>query len=181
MVEATQVRMTSKEFLELPETNQIVELIDGEIIMPPAPEDAHQKVSGQTHLFLGRTIPGGELRYAPTDVYFDELNTVQPDIFWVSAENTSCHLMGRLWSGAPDLVVEVLSLSTSHNDYRKKYNLYEKYGGREYWIVDPIAKFVDVYRLEGGQFVRQGVFEMGKSFVSAVLGGQTVSVDVLFK
>jgi Uma2 family endonuclease len=179
MTDSTHIRMTASEYAKLPESNQITELIDGEVIVTPAPDDAHQKTSGHTYLVLARLVRDGELRYAPTDVHLDEINTVQPDLFWVSGENQKCRLVEGAWEGPPDLVVEILSPSTAHRDYREKYNLYEKYGVREYWIIDPIAKFVEVYTHSGTEFVRQGEFKRGQTFVSPILYGQMIQVDPL--
>jgi Uma2 family endonuclease len=118
----------------------------------------------------------GEARFGPTGLHFDDGNSFEPDLFWISPENTHCFLEdnGRYWHGAPDLVIEILSPSTASGDRGIKYETYEKYGVREYGLVDPDAKFVEVYRHEGGRFERQGVFKPNQPFVSAVLGGATI-------
>jgi Uma2 family endonuclease len=71
-------------------------------------------------------------------------------------------------------VIEVLSPSTESNDRGNKFQTYQKYGVREYWLVNPEARFVEVYRHEAGKFERQGVFKPEQPFVSAVLGGATI-------
>src|SRR5688572_12099576 len=134
MVDKTIV--TAREFLELPETNVLTELIKGEIIVAPSPEDRHQKASGKSHIYLVQLVSGGELRYAPADVYLDAITVVQPDLFWVSP-NSICHLVnGKYWRGAPDLVIEILSPSTTRRDRGIKFDLYEKHGVREYWLME---------------------------------------------
>ncbi len=60
--------------------------------------------------------------------------------------------------GAPDLVVEVLSLSTARNDRGKKFRAYERAGVREYWIVDPKKKSVEVYLLQDGKFEIDNIY-----------------------
>ena len=77
-------------------------------------------------------------------------------------------------------MVEILSPSTASDDRGIKYDTYEKYGVREYWLVDPEAKFVEVYRHEGGKFQRQGVYKPNQPFVSAVLGGATIEIQGWF-
>ncbi|MFN8373107.1 MAG: Uma2 family endonuclease [Anaerolineae bacterium] len=169
MTDMAKTRMTTAEFLELPESNQLRELIDGEIIVNP-PKDTHQKIVIHTALFLGSVIKEGELRVAPTGVVFDELNTPEPDVFWVSSENTQCELGDDgLWHGAPDLIVEVLSPSTTRNDRVTKFQLYEKYGVREYWIADPEIRTLEVWYLENKTLTYQGVYGIGKTFTSRVL------------
>ena len=180
MADMTKTRMTAQEFMELPESNQIIELIDGEAVMPPSAVDGHQKASSRTHGYLFQLLKVGELRYSPMDVYFDEHNYVQPDIFWVSPDNDHCHLVDeKYWHGAPDLIIEILSPSTEERDRDDKFNLYQKHGVREYWLVEPEAKFIEVYVLLNGKFERLGVFGRGKTFESPVLGAKVDVTAVL--
>lgn len=65
-------------------------------------------------------------------------------------------------------------------DWGMKVEVYQKYGVREYWLVDPDARFVEVYRHDGSRFERQGVFKASQSFVSAVLGGATIPTQSWF-
>lgn len=175
MVDMPKVKVTFEEYMEMDETNQIVELIDGELIMPPQPLDEHQKDSGRIFGFVGKVVKGGELRYAPTGVHVGG-HVFEPDIFWVSPENDRCVLVdGKYWEGAPDFVVELLSKSTEYRDRGVKYETYQLHGVREYWLVEPLVKFIEVYVLVNGKFERLGVFGRGKSFESPVLG---VTVDV---
>ena len=144
--------------------------------MSPAPTDLHQALVLAIAMYLRQIVPNGTVRLAPLDVYIDGLVVVQPDVFWVSDDNDQCVLVdGKYWRGAPTLVVEVLSPSTAQLDVGEKFDIYEKMGVKEYWLVDQ-ALFVQVYRLENGKFVRQGVFGLDDKFVSQVLGD--VEVDV---
>ncbi len=181
MAEMIKTRMTAKEFLELPESNLPTELIDGEVIMSPAPEPAHQRASRAIFRVLDKIVSGGEIVYAPADVLLGE-DVVQPDLFWIS-EGGDCKTVddNKYWQGAPDLVIEILSPSTTSDDRGVKYDLYEKHGVREYWLVDPGAKCIEVYVLKEGKFMRQGLFEPGTSFTSPVLEGQSVDVGKLFE
>ncbi len=174
-------RVTFEEYAALPETNQIVELIDGEIVVTP-PLYKHQKALLQIIKTLTQLLPHGEMGIAPTGLHFDDDNSYEPDLFWVSPENTQCFLEenGRYWRGAPDLVVEVLSPSTASDDRGVKFETYQKYGVREYWLVDPEAKFVEVHRLEGRKFARQGVYKPNQPFVSTVLGSATIDSQSWF-
>lgn len=169
------VKVTVADYDALPETNQIVELIDGEITVN-APNDNHQKVMWKIVASLLPHLNTGNARFAPCGLRFDDGNSFEPDLFWVSAENTRCVLEpeGRYWHGAPDLVIEVLSPSTEVNDRGRKFRIYQQYGVREYWLVNPEAQFVEVYALANARFEQQGVFTPGQAFGSAALGGARI-------
>lgn len=170
-MDIVQTRMTLEEFLALPETNRIVELINGEMIMSPPPSDVHQAVIGSLHFFIRGLIEGGILRFAPTGIRFDDENLPEPDIFWISPENAICKLGedGRYWEGAPDLIIEILSPSTAVKDKREKFQLYQKYGVKEYWIVDPEARYIDVFQRKGDKLIGLGTFAEGDTFESTAL------------
>lgn len=181
---AAQIKMTADEFKSLPETTAIVELIEGVVIMSPAPKDRHQQVLLRlvrlVHLLLP-IVPSGELRFAPTDVYLDGSNAVQPDLFWVNAQRDRCALGDdEYWYGAPDLIVEVLSSATAARDRGVKFDLYAKHGVSEYWLVDTTAQFVEVYVQKGGRFERLGLFEVDATFTSPVIAAQ-ISIARLFE
>ncbi len=175
MGDATKTLVTAQEFFALPESNQIRELINGEIVVNP-PKDRHQKVSASAYSFLDRLELGGELRYAPTGLYLDDIDILEPDIFWVSSKNDHCSLGDDdYWYGAPDLVVEILSPSSIRYDRVEKFQLYEKYGVREYWIVDPNKPSIEIWVHIDGKLVYQGEFTTDKTFTSTVLD---MKVDV---
>jgi Uma2 family endonuclease len=183
MVDSIQTRMTSTQYWSLPETNQIEELIDGELVMTPPPLDAHQDSLGNGYDLLRQNvlkIRGGYLRLAPTGVHFEDGYDFEPDIFWVAPDNDHCVLApdGRYWHGAPDLIIEILSPSTAYRDRGIKFETYEKHGVRKYWLVDPEAAFAEIYHLNEGRFIRLGVFRAGQTFTSPVLGID-VKVDAL--
>ncbi len=174
-----QVKMTATEYYELPETNDTIELINGELIVSPPPIPDHQLVVGSTYVVVLQLKPDGKVFLSPVEVYFDEENIPQPDIAWVSA-NSRCIVAKKRLEGPPDLIVEVLSPGTERKDRKKKFELYQKYGVREYWMVHPEEKYLEVWRHENGFFVHQGVYGPDDSFVSAVLGGKTVELAKVF-
>lgn len=177
MAEAIRTRITAAEYALRSETNRPTELIDGEIIELPMPKDPHQRFILQAVQVLLKLIAGGTLRFAPLDVYLDDFNMVQPDIFWVSGPESLCKLGDDdFWHGAPDLVIEVLSPSTALRDRREKFQLYQKHGVREYWLADPTAQFVEVWEFPD----HKGIFGMNDSFESAILGGKKVEIKALF-
>ena len=116
---------------------------------------------------------------APIDVYFEETETYQPDIIFISKDRLHIIKPERV-KGAPDLVVEILSSSTAYYDLRKKFKIYEKHGVREYWIVDPESKNITIYENRTGKFVlAQEVEEKGK-VESKVLPGFELEVESIW-
>jgi Uma2 family endonuclease len=139
------------------------ELINGHAIcMSPAPGRQHQHISK----LLGRQIDAYlsdkscEMYYAPFDVRFietkdtvpdDYIDTVvQPDIVVVCDPEK---LDDRGCKGSPDLIIEILSPSTSKMDMTVKFDLYQRFGVKEYWIVHPKDQTVLVFKqLESGLY-----------------------------
>jgi hypothetical protein len=90
MATLIETRLTVAEFWQLPETNRLRELIDGEIVMLGSPSDDHQATVIETTAYLKSLIPDGKIRVAPFDVYFDDLTSRSPiffgqDVHWVAA------------------------------------------------------------------------------------------------
>jgi Uma2 family endonuclease len=186
MVHATKVRpITVEEYFEhYPETAQPMELINGEVIMSPAPKRTHQFATGRLFaLMLNFVLEHdlGTVENSPNDVVFDELNTVQPDVFYVAKDNTRCKITeDDYWEGAPDLCVEVLSPSTAKQDRDKKFKLYETHGVREYWIVSPSVYTIEIYILENGTFKQQGVYDINDTISPVILPDLKIAVSNLF-
>lgn len=126
--------------------------------MCPAPTTRHQQVTGRLYSRLEFALAGKRCTpfIAPTDVKFSEEDVVQPDVLVVCdpSKITPSHI-----EGAPDLVAEVLSPSTASKDYREKFDLYQRYGVREYLLVDAVQNYVLRFRLEEvGRFGRPEMF-----------------------
>lgn len=169
-VEVAQKHMTTAEFLNLPETSLPTELINGEVIVSPASVEEHQRTLFRIARVLEHLVPNGEVFIAPLDVYFDERNTVQPDIFWVAAGGACISVDGMYRKGSPDLIIEVLSPGTALRDKREKFQLYEKYGVHEYWLADPYLRVIEVWQWLDGHFKLVVTSGAGKSFTSPLLG-----------
>ena len=111
------------------------QLIEGELIEMAGPNDAHQAFIGELYYALRSQIgpDAGILRLAPFDVALDEHNTFQPDLLFVS--HARRHIFdGHGVTGAPDVVVEVLSESTRQRDLAVKLPVYARNGVREMWV-----------------------------------------------
>jgi len=168
-------RMKAAEYFQYAESALPRELINGIVVQWPLPAPEHQRLLGELAFAVNKLIPDGDVFYSALDVYLDDDNVVQPDIAWV-APKSRCVIGEKRLEGPPDLIIEILSPATAENNQTVKHRLYEKRRVREYWLVDPSARSIEVHRLEKTKFVRQGSYGVGQSFNSAVIGG--VSVDV---
>ncbi|MHB8627117.1 MAG: Uma2 family endonuclease [Aggregatilineales bacterium] len=174
----TAVRITTHDFFKLPESMLPVELIDGEIIMSPAPELVHQDTTLNLAVFLKHRATSGHVYVAPVDVELDEHNVLQPDVLWVAPDSLCKAFEGKRFRGGPDFVAEVLSPTSGARDRKKKFRLYEKFGTREYWIIDPIARLIEVWTRVGDKLTRIDVFEPGEQIASPLFGA--VDVNAIF-
>ena len=172
-------KMTAEEFFQLPESSQIIELIHGEVTVSPTPIPKHGIATMNAAIWLTKNIADGRVFHSPMDVYLDDEEVLQPDVFWISGARLSIISEKRI-DGAPDLVVEVFSPSTAQRDRTVKFDLYEKHGVREYWMIDPVNQYMEVYQLVEGAFKRQGVYGIEDTFASSVLGGKVVDVKTIF-
>ena len=146
-------KKTIKDYQQLPE-GAPYQLINGKLIMSPSPNRIHQKLIVEISRVIGnylKTNTIGEAYIAPSDVYLDDENVVQPDIYFVSNANLSI-LTDAGAEGAPDMIIELLSPSNAYYDLRAKLQLYEKYGVKEYFIVDPEDNMVIAYKLTEGRY-----------------------------
>lgn len=135
----------------LPE-GTLAQLIEDQLVMSPAPTYNHQDIlldlGAQLRQYVLDTSIG-VIIISPFDVHLSPGNVYQPDIIFVSKENFN-NLSNDAMYGAPDLVIELLSPSTSRYDQNQKKAVYEKSGVSEYWIVDPDNKEALGYILKEG-------------------------------
>lgn len=129
------------------------ELIFGRFYMSPSPLILHQIVVALLWQVFDRIaeISGGLALLAPLDVHLADHSVVQPDVIYISAGRMD--IAQRWVEGAPDLLVEVLSPGTVRRDRGEKLALYAESGIREYWLVDPVERQIEVLINEGGRFV----------------------------
>ncbi len=175
-------RYTYEDYQELPE-GAPYQLIHGHLVMSPSPSVEHQDIV----LFLGSLFREyvqnqgqGRALIAPMDVRLSNDTVVQPDVLYVSPERTN-RIGDDEIDGAPDLVIEVVSPSTSHVDVFDKKQLYETHDVREYWIVDPDTKTVEIYRPgDDGYALHQRHVDTGTAS-SALLSNLAVDLADLFE
>jgi Uma2 family endonuclease len=181
VVSETKRKFTYEDYAKTPEDERY-ELLDGELIMAAAPNMAHQRVGmqlgGEFYIFVvDQNL--GEVYVAPTDVYLTDTDVVQPDILFFSKDRSYIRT-GKNIRGAPDLVVEILSPSTSANDWGYKKDLYERHGVKEFWLVDPYAKQVIVMLLEDGSYEIVGVYREDDTLRSPTLEGFELDLSRVF-
>lgn len=168
-------RHTYEDYLNTPDDKRY-ELIDGKLVMTPSPISYHQWISKNIAFEIekfARETGAGMLFLAPCDVFLDNENVLQPDILFISKERAG--VIGRKnIQGAPDLVVEILSESTAYND------LYAKFGVREYWIVDPDGKTVEIHSLKNGAFVLGYTFSENDELVSPLFPRLKIKLSTVF-
>ncbi|MCL5283966.1 MAG: Uma2 family endonuclease [Armatimonadetes bacterium] len=183
MSTATKIKHSYDDLQRLPDDNQRHELINGDLIMTPAPNVAHQQAVGNLHAGLHHFITDnrlGNVYTAPLDVVFSSDNVVEPDILFISKGRADILTPNNV-QGAPDLIVEVLSPNTEENDRQIKFRLYEQFGASEYWIVDPSALMIEVYSLAGERYERLGRFSGEEMIQSKVLIGFECQTSEVFE
>ena len=164
-------RMTVAAYLAGEETNRPQELAYGILREPAAPGFHHQIIVGRIFKRLDRhacRYAAGVVVQSPVDVILDRENhlVVQPDVVFVRSERLGI-CTDRIW-GAPDLVVEVLSMGNSRRDRTIKVEWYRTYGVPECWLVDTIARTVEVIDLTAPER-RSRTFERQQLVRSSVL------------
>ncbi len=175
-----QGKWTYEDYRRLPDDGWRYEIIEGELYMSPAPEPIHQEYGGEMFAALrdfGKKHNAGKAYMAPIDVIlFDLATPVQPDVLFICKERLHVVKKGRI-EGAPDVVVEVLSPSNWLIDRREKFQAYAKSGVREYWIVNPLARTIELFVLRENRYELIGKYGDGETVRSEVLSGFEVKVD----
>jgi len=149
---------TAADYWALPE-GEPIELIQGRLIVSPAPNFLHQTIS----LLLSEILlqaarqGGGRASAAPIDVILADHTILQPDLVYISKSRRG--IVKPRVEGAPDLVIEILSESNSRRDRVDKLNLYAEFGVAEYWIVDPNERQFD-FLLHNSKKGSEGKFEI---------------------
>ncbi|MGD7009502.1 Uma2 family endonuclease [Metabacillus sp. 84] len=165
------------------------ELIDGEKFpMSPAPSRRHQQVLRELSTAFTIFLRGEECEvfFAPFDVRLlgenkqdnEIMNVVQPDLSIVCDRD---NLDDKGCNGAPDMIIEILSPASIKMDRWKKFQLYEKAGVEEYWLVEPVYESVEIYLLINGDYKFQGVYTKGDSLSVNCFTGLEIDLDRIFE
>lgn len=166
---------------------EIVELIKGKIFAKAAaPNRRHQEVSGNIYLEMAQFLKSQPCKVysAPFDVRFSKEpdisktdSVVQPDISVIcdlsKLDDKGCF-------GAPDLIVEILSPGNSRVELQNKFELYQEYGVREYWVIHPCECTLLIYTLVEGKFQPSRLFTAGDKVRSIVIEGFELDLEEVF-
>jgi len=178
---AVQERFSWSDYQQWPEGERW-ELIDGVAYnMSPAPTIQHQSITGRLYSRLEGRLSGKGCRpfIAPTDVKLSAFDVVQPDILVVCdpSKITTTHI-----EGAPDLVVEVLSPSTSGKDLREKKALYQRAGVPEYLVIHPLDRYASLFRLgEAGRYEEEIIITAEETLSLSILEGEAIPLWEVFE
>ena len=140
------------------EANKRYEVMDGQAVMFARPATPHNCITVNLARIFSNYLRGKRCKlFIEPDVFLDEKNNLVPDLAIVCRreiiEYDGIH-------GAPDLVVEVLSPRTARYDRFIKKDIYEKAGVKEYWLVNPREKSIEVHHLRGGKFVGDNIYHI---------------------
>ena len=172
-------RWTYDEFARLPADGNRYEVIGGELFVTPAPTPLHQEITGRLSDLLrpfvrqhrlGRALSG------PIDILFAEGDYLEPDFIFVRQDRVGLFTK-RGFEGAPDLVIEIVSTGTMARDRGLKRQRYAQFGVAEYWVLDPRAKRVEIYRTTDDPG-RQTEIATGEFTWQPIPGGPTLTLNV---
>lgn len=179
---------TASDYLKW-QLDELVELIRGKVYrMSPAPSSFHQKISIQ---LLDQMLPyfrnqNCQIFHAPFDVYLvnpgenykEAKNVVEPDLC-VICDLNKIKKFGCV--GTPDLIIEILSPSTSQKDKKDKFELYEEFSVREYWMVAPESRSVSVSVLEGDVYETFRPLTANETLASQIFPGLAIDLSAVFR
>jgi len=155
------------------------EIIGGDAYLMSSPTSRHQRVVGELHRQMANLLHGKrcQLFISPMDVMLAEEDVVQPDLLVVCEPQ---QIKRTHIAGAPTLVVEILSASSTSRDRLLKLDLYARTGVKEYWIVTPWPSLVEVLVLEGNRYVVHKVFGKDQTLVSATFPELKIDLTGVF-
>lgn len=177
-------KLTYDEFLEIDKNNdRILEFIDGVIYDMSSPSTNHQDIILNLSQILKQYLKNKKckLMISPYDIIFKDDNDthrVQPDLSII------CNKEGftkNNYIGAPTIVIEILSPSTTSKDYIQKMSLYMKNGIKEYWIISPIRKEIQIFNFENKQLNIQPVtYRLNEILHSNIFIDLKINVEEIF-
>jgi len=174
--------LTYDDYRTLPDDGNQYQIIGGELIMSPSPTMIHQIISRNLFRVVDHYVSEkklGEVLYSPADVVLSMRDVVQPDLMYISSNRLDIIAENNIVE-APDLVVEILSEATRTTDRTSKKTLYQRYGVREYWIVDPVSQAIHQFTLLEDTFDLNDTFNSSQTLTSPTLEGFKLAVGKVF-
>ena len=142
--------LTYEDYVLLPNDGKRYEILEGEISVTLACSPKHQTASGILLIVLASYIKErklGKLFHAPIDLILEPTSILQPDLLFVSSAHQRI-ITERAIEGVPDLVIEIVSPTTTRTDRITKAQIYARHRVPSYWIVDPEKQNIEIYLLE---------------------------------
>ena len=170
---------SEQDYFELPESQQIIELADGELVMPAPPTPRHQRIAMKLAFELQRFADEtdlGEVLMAPVAVRLEKGKVREPDVFLVLKANLD-RIGESLIDGPPDWIAEVLSPATRKTDEVVKLEEYARAGVAEYWLIDPDEENIRVFVLAGRNYLLKATYTESQTARSETIDGFVVEVD----
>jgi Uma2 family endonuclease len=149
------IKMTARQFQELGEdpVGVRLELVDGEVAVSPSPNPYHSYTEKALSFVLYKYIDDNQLGrlFGDVDTFFDLYDVRRPDLIYFSTARL--HFVGKTaMEGPPDLCVEIISPSSLRIDRRDKFKQYARGKVKNYWIVNPMGKTIEGFRLVSGKY-----------------------------
>lgn len=182
MVQAEpKAKLTYDDYANFP-GDERYELIDGELILVASPSERHQWTATRLYrlMLLAEDMRLGWVYFAPFDVVLTDNDVVQPDLMFISKARADIITAADV-QGAPDLVVEILSPSTSRLDRTRKRELYERHQVKEMWLVAPEERKIWALLLRDDKLEVAGEYGESDRFTSDTLGGLSIEVGDVFQ
>ncbi len=170
---------TADEFFEITqENNERLELRNGEIVAISSPDTTHQRLIKRLTSTIDSYIISNngicEVFPTPYDIKLDDYNVVIPD---VSVICDPSKIDSKRCNGAPDWIIEVVS--SNHKDYYiRKLSLYEKFGVREYWIVDPKKHTTFVYFFDEMEENTISFYDFSQSVPVSIYKNKSIQLEI---
>jgi Uma2 family endonuclease len=173
-----------EEFLEMDKGEDRLEYFNGEVIYLPSPSVDHQRIllniaAEFRNYFRSKSC---EVFISPLDVWLTnkdktDIVKVQPDLM-VVCDKTG--LMENVYEGVPALIIEIISTSNQTHDRIRKYITYMEFGIKEYWMINPKLKTIEVYIFEEDEYKQAAIYKGDDCAVSQTFSGLKVHLEEVF-
>jgi Uma2 family endonuclease len=174
-------KMTYADYLKIDDNNRY-EILEGELKIVPAPTTEHQSISRNIEFLIWDFVKEkglGVVFDAPIDVRLDDDIVLQPDIVFIKEENRSI-IEKKAIKGTPNLVIEIVSPSSTFCDTVEKKEIYRRYGVMEYWLVFPDEKVIEVFCLEKEEYIEHCRAKKSDVVQSRILTGLKIETKDAF-
>lgn len=177
-------RWTYAEYAKLPNDGRVYQILEGELVVSPAPNTLHQMV---VVAFVATLVPHvrrgrlGRVLAAPVDVLLGKYSVVQPDVLFVARRRAAVVRRPNV-RGAPTLAIEVVSPSSQRTDRVRKLSLYARFALPHFWLVDPAEKWLQEFVLVRGAYrIRTSIAGDDAVFAPALFPGLRIRLGDLWE